>query len=41
MLRVAMMSVATDSPLSGAKAVIYTNAATFGLVPASVITAPP
>src|SRR6266436_2973050 len=36
-----LMSVATDSPLSGAKAVMYTNAATFGWVPASVITAPP
>src|SRR5438876_6245247 len=36
-----LMSVPTDSPLSGAKAVMYTNAATFGWVPASVITAPP
>src|SRR5213080_2754940 len=36
-----LMSVATDSPLSGAKAVMYTNAATFGWVPASVITVPP
>src|SRR5208282_1910417 len=36
-----LMSVATDSPLSGAKAVMYTRPATFGLLPASVITAPP
>src|SRR6266850_8304616 len=36
-----LMSVATDSPLSGAKAVIYTSPATLGWVPASVITAPP
>src|SRR5438477_7377140 len=34
-------SVATDSPLSGAKAVIYTSPATLGSFPASVITAPP
>src|SRR5208282_725042 len=36
-----LMSVDTDSPLSGAKAVIYTSPATFGSLPASVITAPP
>src|SRR6267142_4818321 len=36
-----LMSVATDSPLSGAKAVIYTSPATLGWVPASVITTPP
>src|SRR5256886_2194300 len=36
-----LMSVSTDSPLSGAKAVIYTSPATFGSLPASVITAPP
>src|SRR6059036_1854138 len=36
-----LMREPTDSPLSGAKAVMYTNAATFGWVPASVITAPP
>src|SRR5712675_1030212 len=36
-----LMSVATDSPLSGAKAVIYTRPATLGWLPASVITAPP
>src|SRR6266404_2438494 len=36
-----LISDETDSPLSGAKAVIYTRAATFGSVPASVITAPP
>ncbi len=35
------MSEATDSPASGAKAVMYTSAATAGSVPASVITAPP
>src|SRR6266478_4787906 len=33
--------VLTDSPLSGAKPVMYTNPATFGSVPASVMTAPP
>src|SRR5258707_14880672 len=33
--------VLTDSPLSGAKAVMYTNPATFESVPASVITTPP
>src|SRR5262245_59347482 len=32
---------ATDSPLSGAKAAMYTSAATLGSLPASVITAPP
>src|ERR1700722_7770776 len=31
----------TDSPVSGANAVIYTSPATFGSVPASVTTAPP
>src|SRR5712691_8235280 len=36
-----LISDATDSPLSGAKAVIYTRPATFGSLPASVITAPP
>src|ERR1700752_1069305 len=36
-----LISVATDSPLSGAKAVIYTSPATLGSLPASVITAPP
>src|SRR6266404_7882238 len=36
-----LISVATDSPASGAKAVIYTSPATFGSLPASVITAPP
>jgi|SRR5208283_345953 len=35
------MSVATDSPLSGAKAVTSTSRATFGSLPASVMTAPP
>src|SRR2546421_8303048 len=35
------ISVATDSPLSGAKAAIYTSPATCGSLPASVITAPP
>ena len=35
------ISVFTDSPLSGAKAAMYTSAATFGCVPASVMTAPP
>src|SRR5207245_2884547 len=36
-----LISVDTDSPLSGANAATYTRAATFGSVPASVITAPP
>src|SRR6267143_1765475 len=36
-----LISVATDSPLSGANAVMYTSPATFGSFPASVITAPP
>src|SRR5580765_7357301 len=36
-----LISDPTDSPLSGAKAAMYTNAATFGSVPASVMTAPP
>src|SRR6266513_1428783 len=36
-----LIRVATDSPLSGAKAAIYTSAATLGSFPASVITAPP
>src|SRR5262245_18656098 len=31
----------TDSPLSGAKAAIYTRPATFASFPASVITTPP
>lgn len=35
------MSVFTDSPASGANAAMYTSAATFGSVPASVMTAPP
>ena len=35
------MSVLTDSPLSGANAVMYTNPATLGSFPASVMTAPP
>src|ERR1700736_6322842 len=35
------ISELTDSPLSGANAVMYTSPATFGSVPASVITAPP
>ena len=30
-----------NAPLSGANAVIYTSAATFGSLPASVMTAPP
>src|SRR5712691_13432980 len=34
------MSFCTDSPLSGAKAVMYTRPATFGSLPAWVITAP-
>src|SRR6266849_4247434 len=36
-----LISEDTDSPLSGAKAVIYTSPATLGSFPASVITAPP
>src|SRR2546426_10743925 len=36
-----LISVPTDSPLSGAKAAMYTRAETFGWFPASVITAPP
>src|SRR5260370_29736488 len=36
-----LISVATDSPLSGAKAVIYTSPATLGSFPASVTTTPP
>ena len=36
-----LIGVATDSPLSGAKAVIYTSPTTLGSFPASVITAPP
>src|SRR5882672_5374434 len=36
-----LMSVSTDSPESGAKAAMYTSPATFGSVPASVITTPP
>src|ERR1700674_1581956 len=36
-----LISVATDSPLSGANAVMYTSPATFESFPASVITAPP
>src|ERR1700751_4485555 len=36
-----LMSDPTDSPLSGAKAAMYTRAETFGWFPASVITAPP
>src|ERR1700731_106056 len=36
-----LISDPTDSPLSGAKAAIYTRAETFGWFPASVITAPP
>src|SRR6266404_5839831 len=36
-----LMSDDTDSPLSGANAVMYASPATFGSVPASVITAPP
>src|SRR6266498_467634 len=34
------ISVFTDSPLSGANAAMYTSAATFWSVPASVMTAP-
>src|SRR5256714_14946110 len=36
-----LMSAATDSPLSGAKAAMYTSPATLGSFPASVITTPP
>src|SRR6185369_5394134 len=36
-----LMSADTDSPLSGAKAAMYTRPATFGSLPASVITTPP
>src|SRR5467141_5022730 len=36
-----LISDDTDSPLSGAKAATYTSPATFGSVPASVMTAPP
>src|SRR5580765_1163861 len=36
-----LMRDPTDSPLSGAKAAMYTRAETFGWFPASVITAPP
>src|SRR6202521_5697914 len=36
-----LISDPTDSPLSGAKAVIYTSPTTLGSFPASVITAPP
>src|ERR1700716_4200736 len=36
-----LISAATDSPLSGANAAIYTSPATLGSFPASVITAPP
>src|SRR4029077_10897270 len=36
-----LISVPTDSPLSGAKAAMYTRADTLGSLPASVITAPP
>src|ERR1700730_426740 len=36
-----LISVATDSPLSGANAVMYTSPATVASFPASVITAPP
>jgi hypothetical protein len=35
------MSALTDSPLSGAKAAMYTTAPTFSCRPASVMTAPP
>jgi len=35
------MSVFTDSPSSGANAAMYTSAATFRSMPASVMTAPP
>src|ERR1700682_2090587 len=36
-----LISDPTDSPLSGAKAAMYTSAETFRWFPASVITAPP
>src|SRR5216683_3384901 len=36
-----LISDPTDSPLSGAKAAMYTRAETLGWFPASVITAPP
>src|SRR6266436_3782930 len=36
-----LISASTDWPLSGAKAAMYTSAATLGSLPASVITAPP
>src|ERR687897_510141 len=36
-----LMSAATDSPASRAKAAMYTRPATLGSLPASVITAPP
>src|SRR6266436_961508 len=36
-----LISDDTESPLSGAKAAMYTRPATFGSVPASVITTPP
>src|SRR6185295_596876 len=36
-----LISVDTDSPLSGANAATYTSPATFGSLPASVITTPP
>src|SRR5438445_9021139 len=36
-----LISEDTDSPLSGAKAAMYTSPATLGSVPASVITTPP
>src|SRR5215471_13899624 len=38
---IACSMVAELSPVSGAKAAIYTNADTFGSLPASVMTAPP
>src|SRR5215813_5829628 len=36
-----LISEDTDSPVSGAKAAIYTSAATLGWLPASVTTTPP
>src|SRR6267154_6000867 len=36
-----LISVSTDSPLSGANAATYTSPTTLGSVPASLITAPP
>src|SRR5215470_5303448 len=36
-----LITVDTDSPASGAKAAMYTNPATPGSLPASVMTAPP